>query len=404
MGIFKKTKSQEIPIKPSISDSEREAERLRQLEASLDFLRDKPSPPKKAEPPLGTADASYNADVLSGALDTTARKETQNRMVDCDQPESKDSKENGKEKITTNETGNGSEGSKDNNAATVQSNHDKELKDNIQNSSGSDATMQEVSVSKESNVALSQKEAEEDQKKSIRNKYGRRMDYKTAKVSTAGQNGNSSVATVSKDASYVKRSEGVTAADKTSEISPTNKADSDIQAEGFHTENHQIGAAAAVSKAVLSSNSDPITAGNTEEVASQTVFSVNSVPISEGNAASGFSENKVSEQKATNLAEEKESVLQKDNLTVNSIENLADTKDVTQTDTQTMSQEDTKADTKADTSAVTPLKETAKAIQNPLPVPAKHAHREMEFDIMPSPEDMHFDLVDLSGIDFFDIN
>ncbi|MGN0327268.1 MAG: hypothetical protein ACI4DW_13210 [Lachnospiraceae bacterium] len=43
-------------------------------------------------------------------------------------------------------------------------------------------------------------------------------------------------------------------------------------------------------------------------------------------------------------------------------------------------------------------------IHNPLPTPKKRVPRELEFDIEPSMFEMHFDLVDLDGKDFFDIN
>lgn len=43
-------------------------------------------------------------------------------------------------------------------------------------------------------------------------------------------------------------------------------------------------------------------------------------------------------------------------------------------------------------------------IKNPLPTPKKHVPREMDFDIIPAENDMHFDIVNLQGKDFFDIN
>lgn len=43
-------------------------------------------------------------------------------------------------------------------------------------------------------------------------------------------------------------------------------------------------------------------------------------------------------------------------------------------------------------------------IVNPLPTPKKRVPRELDFDIQPTDEDMHFDLVDLKGMDYFDIN
>ncbi len=46
----------------------------------------------------------------------------------------------------------------------------------------------------------------------------------------------------------------------------------------------------------------------------------------------------------------------------------------------------------------------AEPIKNPLPVPKKHIAREMDFDLEVAPADMHFDVVDMSGIDYFDIN
>ena len=46
----------------------------------------------------------------------------------------------------------------------------------------------------------------------------------------------------------------------------------------------------------------------------------------------------------------------------------------------------------------------AEPIKNPLPVPKKHIARDMDFDLEVAPADMHFDVVDMSGIDYFDIN
>ncbi|MCR4585109.1 MAG: hypothetical protein K5686_05235 [Lachnospiraceae bacterium] len=43
-------------------------------------------------------------------------------------------------------------------------------------------------------------------------------------------------------------------------------------------------------------------------------------------------------------------------------------------------------------------------IDNPLPTPKKHVPREMDFDIEPDADHMHFDVVDMKGKDFFDIN
>ncbi len=44
-----------------------------------------------------------------------------------------------------------------------------------------------------------------------------------------------------------------------------------------------------------------------------------------------------------------------------------------------------------------------KQIKNPLPTPKKHVSKEMEFDLQPNSTMMHFDLVDMKGIDHFDI-
>ncbi len=43
-------------------------------------------------------------------------------------------------------------------------------------------------------------------------------------------------------------------------------------------------------------------------------------------------------------------------------------------------------------------------IKNPLPTPKKHIPKEMDFDYQPISSQMHFDIVDMTGIDFFDIN
>ncbi|MCR4643407.1 MAG: hypothetical protein K5697_15440 [Lachnospiraceae bacterium] len=43
-------------------------------------------------------------------------------------------------------------------------------------------------------------------------------------------------------------------------------------------------------------------------------------------------------------------------------------------------------------------------LKNPLPTPKKHVAKEMDYDREPVQLDMHFDVVDMSGMDFFDIN
>lgn len=48
--------------------------------------------------------------------------------------------------------------------------------------------------------------------------------------------------------------------------------------------------------------------------------------------------------------------------------------------------------------------EPVNKIHNPLPTPKKHTSRELDYDVEPLPADLHFDIVDLTGIDFFDIN
>lgn len=48
--------------------------------------------------------------------------------------------------------------------------------------------------------------------------------------------------------------------------------------------------------------------------------------------------------------------------------------------------------------------EPVNKIHNPLPTPKKHVNKAQEFDIDPADVDMHFDIVDLAGKDFFDIN
>lgn len=50
------------------------------------------------------------------------------------------------------------------------------------------------------------------------------------------------------------------------------------------------------------------------------------------------------------------------------------------------------------------VNDKSKPIHNPLPVPKKTISREMDFDVIPSSLDMHFDIVDMKGKDFFDIN
>ena len=50
------------------------------------------------------------------------------------------------------------------------------------------------------------------------------------------------------------------------------------------------------------------------------------------------------------------------------------------------------------------LEKASDLIKNPLPAPKKHEAKDMDFDHKVANLDMHFDVVDMSGIDFFDIN
>lgn len=64
-----------------------------------------------------------------------------------------------------------------------------------------------------------------------------------------------------------------------------------------------------------------------------------------------------------------------------------------------------KENDKKENAAVTPTaKPPVREIHNPLPTPKKHVAKDMDFDYQPPSADMHFDLVDLRGRDYFDIN
>ncbi|MCR5118245.1 MAG: hypothetical protein K6B44_01330 [Lachnospiraceae bacterium] len=52
---------------------------------------------------------------------------------------------------------------------------------------------------------------------------------------------------------------------------------------------------------------------------------------------------------------------------------------------------------------VTGEEEEPKLIENPLPAPKKHVPKEMDFDLEPDADQLHFDVVDMKGKDFFDI-
>ena len=52
---------------------------------------------------------------------------------------------------------------------------------------------------------------------------------------------------------------------------------------------------------------------------------------------------------------------------------------------------------------VTGEEEEPKLIENPLPTPKKHVPKEMDFDLEPDADQLHFDVVDMKGKDFFDI-
>ncbi len=58
--------------------------------------------------------------------------------------------------------------------------------------------------------------------------------------------------------------------------------------------------------------------------------------------------------------------------------------------------------TPADIAKLTPV--SSEPIKNPLPTPKKHIAKSMNFDIEPAMSQMHFDIVDMHGKDYFDIN
>lgn len=323
MGIFKKTKQKELPIKPGISDSEREAERLRQLEASLDFLRDNPSsPPRKAMPSESDTmlpQKENNDCTLSGNVpDSLHAKESDSPIsIHPDQNNSHDEKTN----------------SQENAGADIIEKENTDLNKNSR----------EDHPTKEQNAGLSQKEAEEAEiarQKAIRNKYGRRMDYKTAKVSKDTSNSSSSVSSKSTD---------------------------DLETAKEHAFNMNAVAESAPDSSEL-----------------------NQAPVS-----NHISANTDTEEKSNTVSESIESAKES-----NSKKDLhAENNDNEEKDSPEKNADISKTETEKNMEVI-----SSEPIENPLPTPAKHARREMEFDVMPTSEDMHFDLVDLTGMDFFDIN
>jgi len=42
-------------------------------------------------------------------------------------------------------------------------------------------------------------------------------------------------------------------------------------------------------------------------------------------------------------------------------------------------------------------------IENPLPVPERHEHKQMDYDVELTSENDDYDIKDMTGIDFFDL-
>lgn len=77
---------------------------------------------------------------------------------------------------------------------------------------------------------------------------------------------------------------------------------------------------------------------------------------------------------------------------------VGDTKEIP--DVSSAANNDNKAGKKEKIAAPKPMH----PIKNPLPIPKKHEAKDMDFDHDIPASDMHFDVVDMSGIDFFELN
>lgn len=386
MGIFKKTKPQEIPIKPSISDSEREAERLRQLEASLDFLRDKPSAPAKK---------AVNTD--HGATDIHNENKSAKANISGQNQQDPGCSNESETSNASSHSSTGSIISSHENSAMDTVSHKNDCANVIfpknddsgavaqkninasqisQENAATNLISPENKVTAVNNTALTPKEAEEAEsarQKSIRSKYGRRMDYKTAKVSSAGSNSTSSasnkVSAIPKNVSESINGTAALKAEKAMEPNESEIAKTDLTgyANGVERQENktEFGSSKANDNIAIAAASVNVKAlSNESQNTSSSDFTRKSEPTEAKDSTKESGENDKLKETIAGITppEPNDTITEK---TVNkSIPN----------------------------------------IKNPLPTPAKPVHREMEFDIMPLPEDMHFDLVDLTGKDFFDIN
>lgn len=88
------------------------------------------------------------------------------------------------------------------------------------------------------------------------------------------------------------------------------------------------------------------------------------------------------------------------------LQDVSDTNN--ESDTKTVNDSENKLDTttnpEKDKMSNSDTEKKVTLIHNPLPTPKKHVAKELDFDIEPQVSDMHFDIVNLTGKDFFDIN
>lgn len=336
MGIFKKKEKNDIKIAENRSATNREEERVKALEATLDFLRDNKNHSLETE---------KNEDKLVNVSENAA--EDNNNLLNS-------------ESANINQAEN--------------TNSDNLNQDNI-------VMQKNVSNNDLNSMAIAKQNA-------IKNKYGRRMDYKTAKVSTGSEDANKKVDPSAKNTAMPtnKNVEKVNETNIQKQNSTEDtKQSNEIKEDKAITELENVNSAEAMNAPVKDLHSD-----------SQSVINDSVTQDKQDDAKINTDNQNIVVQNVSDTTS-KESDRIKENIEIKD-ESSADAMEIEHQDEKTITDNTTLEQQKVNAS------EKVEAIPNPLPTPKKHIPREMEFDLIPEEKDMHFDIVDLTGKDFFDIN
>lgn len=391
MGLFKKKEKSDINLSENRSATNREEEKVKALEATLDFLRDN----------------------KNHSLETVKNEE---KIADAPVNNS-------------GEVENDSEGANSDNVAQAENS----VSDITSVNQSNPEVKQNTSETNSSDMAKAKQNA-------IKNKYGRRMDYKTAKVSSGNEDANKKVDPSAKNTVMatnkntqelnVPEQKNVTISDEISTVKPEGSSNSS-QSEIFKSSEEQSNDIKTsevsgnenvdfVKPALDESSKDlnlPIQGASEFDVSDKrdvdkdqsNDLNVNNdksaiekqadveIKSDKHNEIQLAQENHTGEVSSINEQEKKASGTKNSNDEKQSIEDQ--TKEEVKQEVKDVPENKETLDKQNEVSS-----EGVKAIPNPLPTPKKHVPREMEFDLIPEEKDMHFDIVDMTGKDFFDIN